>query len=166
MRLNGEFIKGVDSWVSLGILQTEEDVVGDEQGFVRRPTDQRFTFSMYFQDELPTDPTFKVHVSYFYGSGMRHGPPRLFNLRTQFAFDPYHRVDIGFSKMLSQRRKAEFSRKYGVESVWATLEIFNLLQIQNTASYFWVKDLQNVRYPVPNRLSGRLLNARVVFKFR
>lgn len=166
MRLNGEFIKGVDSWVSLGILQTEEDVVNDEQGFVRRPTDQRFTFSMYFQDELPTDPTFKVHVSYFYGSGMRHGPPRLFNLRTSFNFDPYHRVDLGFSKIITQRRKAEFTKKRGVESVWATLEIFNLLQIQNTASYFWVKDLQNVRYPVPNRLSGRLLNARVVFKFR
>ncbi|MEM7660298.1 MAG: TonB-dependent receptor plug domain-containing protein, partial [Bacteroidota bacterium] len=82
LRLNGEFIKGVDSWVSMGLLKTEEDVLGDEIGYVPRPTDQRFTFAMYFQDELPINPTYKVHISYIYGSGMRFGPPRTFDLRT------------------------------------------------------------------------------------
>jgi len=159
-RINGEFIKGVDSWVSFGLLRTEEDVIGDEQGFVPRPTDQRFTFSMYFQDELPINPTFKAHVTYTYGSGMRFGPPRDFPLRTAFGFPAYHRADLGFSKLIT------LPASNGVESIWATVEIFNLFQRQNTVSYVWIKDLQNNQYAVPNLLSARLLNVRVIFRFK
>ena len=163
MRLNGEFIKGIDSWVSLGLLKTSENIVGDERGAVPRPTDQRFTFAMYFQDELPINPTYKVHVNYIYGSGLRHGPPRDFENRTFFSFPPYHRLDIGFSKLISLNPSPG---KRGIESIWATVEIFNLLQRQNTVSYVWIDDLQNRSYAVPNYLSARLLNVRVVFKFR
>lgn len=162
-RINGEFIKGVDSWVSLGLLKTGEDINGDEQGFVPRPTDQRFTFAMYFQDELPINPTYKVHVSYVYGSGMRFGPPNDFPQRTVEQFPPYHRADLGFSKLITL--PVQQGRKVGVQSIWATVEIFNLLQRENTVSYVWIKDLQNVQYAVPNLLSARLLNVRVIFRF-
>ena len=165
-RLNGEFIKGVDSWLSMGILKTSEDVAGDEVGFVSRPTDQRFTFAMYFQDELPVNPTYKVHVNYVYGSGMRFGPPRRLDRRTIRTFPAYHRLDIGFSKLITFKPKPERRSKYGMESIWATIEIFNLLQRQNTVSHYWIKDLQNNVYGVPNYLSARLLNMRVVVKFR
>ncbi|MCB0853297.1 MAG: TonB-dependent receptor, partial [Bacteroidetes bacterium] len=165
-RLNGEFIKGVDSWISLGLLKTEEDILGDDIGYVPRPTDQRFTFAMYFQDELPINPTYKVHVSYVYGSGMRFGPPRNFDFRTYYDFPAYHRADIGFSKLITLQGKSERQNKKGIESIWLTVEIYNLLQRENTVSYVWIKDLQNRSYAVPNHLSARLLNVRAIFKLR
>ncbi|GAB4426040.1 MAG: hypothetical protein OHK0039_43900 [Bacteroidia bacterium] len=76
----------------------------------------------------------------------------------------YHRADIGFSKLILYRDKAELRKRYGLESLWATIEIFNLFQRANTVSYAWVKDLQNNRYAVPNYLSARLINARLVVK--
>lgn len=164
-RLNGEFIKGIDSWVSVGVLKTEEDVRGDDRGYVARPTDQRFTFAMYFQDELPVNPTYKVHVSYVYGSGMRFGPPDNFDFRTFYDFPAYHRVDIGFSKLITFLTDGERGSRHGLNSIWATIEIFNLLQRENTISYAWIKDLQNRSYAVPNHLSARLLNARIIVKF-
>ncbi|MEM6263858.1 MAG: TonB-dependent receptor plug domain-containing protein [Bacteroidota bacterium] len=169
LRLNGQFIKGVDSWMSLNLLSTRENVEGDLNpegepiGFVRRPTDQRFAFSMYFQDELPNNPTYKVHVNYIYGSGLRHGPPQSFDVRTAFGFPSYQRVDLGFSKVISF---AGETGKRGVESIWATFEIFNLLQRSNTVSYIWLKDFFNRQFAIPNNLSARLVNFRVVMKFR
>ena len=127
--------------------------------------DQRFTFSMYFQDELPNNPTFKAHVSYFYGSGQRHGPPRLFDTRTFFKFPVYQRVDIGFSKLITFKRKEGLERKRGLESIWATLELYNVFQYPNTGSFIWIPDLNNTRYAIPNRLSDRLINFRLVMKF-
>lgn len=165
-RINGQFIKGVDSWLSLGLLKTSEDVVGDDKGAVPRPTDQRVTFAMYFQDELPTNPTFKVHVNYVFGSGMRFGPPNTFSQRTDFGFPAYHRVDIGFSKLITFQGSAERNNKKGIESIWATFEVFNLLQRENTVSHIWLQDQQNNSYAVPNRLSARLLNLRVIMRFR
>ncbi len=165
-RISGEFIKGVDSWVSLGILKTEEKILGNGGEFVPRPTDQRVTFSMYFQDELPVNPTYKVHVNYIFGSGMRFGPPRVFDNRTAFDFPAYHRVDIGFSKLITFRPKAESRKKHGLESIWATIEIFNLFQRENTVSYVWIQDLNNNQYAIPNRLSARLINFRLITRFR
>ncbi len=163
-RVNGEFIKGVDSWVSVGLLKTEENILGDEEGYVPRPTDQRFTFSMFFQDELPINPTYKVQMTYVYGSGLRYGPPRTFEDRTAFSFPPYHRFDIGFSKLITIM--PDGGKKTGIESIWLTAEIFNLLQRENTVSYVWVKDLQNNSFAVPNYLSARLLNFRAIIKLR
>lgn len=164
-RINGEFIKGVDSWVSMGLLKTEEDIRGDDRGYVPRPTDQRFTFAMFFQDEMPINPTWKVHVNYVYGSGMRFGPPRNFESRTAYDFPAYHRVDIGFSKEFRFNRPKD-APTYGFESLWAAIEIFNLLQRENTVSHVWISDLQNNSFAVPNHLSARLINARIILKIR
>jgi hypothetical protein len=165
-RINGEFIKGVDSWLSLGLLRTMEDVKGDEQGYVPRPTDQRVTFAMYFQDELPINPTYKVHVNYVYGSGIRFGPPTDFKNRTAFGFPAYHRVDLGFSKLITFQQRGDRMDKRGLESIWATVEIFNLFQRENTVAYTWIRDLFDRQFAVPNYLSSRLLNVRVVMRFR
>lgn len=162
-RLYGQFIKGVDSWLSMNILKTSEDVVGDTLGFVSRPSDQRFSFSMYFQDELPLNPTYKVHVSFTYASGLPFGPPERILSRTNFDFPSYQRVDLGLSKTFTFKEKKEGKR--ALESIWATLEVFNLLERANTVSYIWIKDLQNNQFAVPNHLSQRLLNLRVVMKF-
>ena len=166
VRLNGEFIEGVDSWFSLGLLKTEEDVLGDIQGAIPRPTDQRVSASLYFQDEFPLNPTFKVHMNYVFGSGLRFGPPRVFENRTNFGFPSYQRVDLGFSKLISFSAKEDRLGRQGIESIWATLEIFNLFQRENTVSHIWISDLDQRQFAIPNHLSARLLNARVIFRFR
>lgn len=160
-RIHGQFIKGADSWISLNLLSTREDILGDTIGYVRRPTDQRLSVSFYFQDELPINPTFKSHVNFVYGSGLRFGPPREFDRRTDFGFPSYQRVDLGFSKVFNLKPKNR-----GVESIWATFEIFNLFQRANTVSYIWITDLENRQFAVPNNLSARLINIRVIAKFK
>ncbi len=160
-RLHGQFIKGADSWVSINLLNTREDIMGDTLGYLRRPTDQRFSLSFYFQDELPINPTFKSHVNFVYGSGLRFGPPQVFDKRTEYGYPSYQRVDLGFSKVFNLKPKNK-----GIESIWATLEIFNLFQRANTVSYIWITDLENRQFAVPNNLSARLLNFRVIMKFK
>lgn len=166
LRIFGQFVKGVDSWASLNILKTSENAFGDNRGYISRPTDQRVGFSTYFQDELPIDPTFKVHMNYVYNSGMHIGFPRNYENRTNFQLPSYQRVDIGFSKIFSFNSEESMQFRRGVESVWATLEVYNLFGRNNTVSYNWIQDVNNIVYGVPNYLSARLLNVRVVMKFR
>ena len=151
--------------MSFSYLNTKEDVPGDDLGYIRRPADQRVTFAMYFQDELPVNPTFKAHINFVFGSGLPTGYPRRFDRRTIFTAPSYQRVDLGFSKLITFQTRAERGGKVGIESLWATVEVFNLFQRANTVSYTWIQDVFNVQYGVPNFLSSRLLNARVVARF-
>ncbi len=165
LRVNGEFIRNVDSWMSLGLLNTKEDITGDGQGYVNRPTNQLFTFAMYFQDELPINPTYKVHVNFVYGSGLHIGPPGSLVNRTAFTAPAYNRVDLGFSKLISFRSIEEYNDRLAIQSFWISVEIFNLFQRSNTVSYTWIKDVYNTQFAVPNFLSARLLNVRMIGTF-
>lgn len=164
-RITGEFIKGVDSWMSLGLLKTQEKVLELNQGYVPRPSDQRVTFGMFFQDELPINPTYKVNINFVYGSGLRFGPPRNIENRAVFRAPSYQRVDIGFSKMILMKTREERNGKVGLESLWLSAEIFNLFQRANTVSYTWIQDVYNTQFAVPNYLSTRLLNIRLIARF-
>lgn len=168
-RITGQFIKGLDSWFNLGLLRTKEDLLEDGEGWVSRPSDQRINFGMYFQDELPVNPTYKVHINFVYGSGLRFGPPRVIENRTVFTTPSYQRVDLGFSKIWVFHRSTEFKNgikhEKGLESLWISFEVFNLFQRSNTVSYTWVKDVFNAQFAVPNYLSARLLNIRATMKF-
>jgi hypothetical protein len=166
-RVSGEFIKGIDSWVSLSYLKTQERKSETNPAYISRPSDQRFTFSMYFQDELPINPTYKAHVNFVYGSGMRTGFPRDFLQRTVIRYPGYNRVDIGFSKMIRYRTSDQLrDKKHAISQLWATLEVFNLFGRSNTVSYEWVKDLENYWFAIPQYLSARLLNVRLVMNFK
>lgn len=161
-KLSGEFIRGIDSWINISYLKTMEDIDGDNKGFIPRPTDQRITVSFYFQDEFPLNPTFKVHVNYIYGSGIPFGPPANLLNKTAFRMPSYHRVDLGFSKLLVLR---DPQKKFSMKSLWASLEIFNLFGRPNTVSYLWIQDFAGIQYAIPNYLSARMLNIRVIAKF-
>ncbi len=166
-RLSGEFIKGVDSWISASYLKTQERKSDTIPTMIARPADQRFTLSMFFQDELPINPTYKVHLNYVFGSGTRAGVPRNFLNRTVLGYPSYNRVDIGFSKMIIYKTSDQLrDKKHAVSSLWATLEIFNLFGRFNTVGYEWVKDLDNRWFAVPQHLSARLINLRAVIHFR
>lgn len=165
-RINGEFVKGVDSWASMSILTIQEDIEGDGAGFLPRPTDQRFNFKMFFQDYLPKDPTFRVSLTLVYGTGLPFGPPQATAEEKKFRLPDYRRVDIGFSKVLKSEGKTYRSKFLNsFKSLWVSLEVFNLLATNNTVSYLWVKDVSTAReYAVPNFLTGRLLNLKLVAK--
>jgi len=192
-KVNGEFVKGVESWASLSILKTEEDIKNDnyyryfneegkevskysslvsdsvmiEPGFIRRPTDQRVTFSMFFQDYLPGNPTYKMHLRLVFGSRLPFGPPDSERYEQTLLIPAYRRVDVGFSKQIIGERSGKPAKgllKY-FESLWVSAEVFNLLQVSNTISYLWVKDVTNRQYAVPNYLTPRQINIRLVANF-
>ena len=166
LKLNGQFIQGVDSWFRVSYLKAEENVKRlPEQGYVPRPTDQRVTFSMFFQDHLPRVRNFKVHINLLYGSGLPHGPPQNLMNRTVFRQPHYSRVDLGMSYLLAFRTAEEQRKAFSLKSLWISLEVFNLLQRQNTISYNWITDAFGNNFAIPNYLSTRFLNLRVVGKF-
>ena len=154
-RLSGEFISGAESWFSLGILKTAEDIPGDSRGYIRRPSDQRVNLGIFFQDHLPNDPSVRVYLKLLYGSGLPFGPDERIEFRNFYTGRSYKRVDIGFSKIV----KPEFLR---LRNLWLGLEVLNLLGNNNVISYSWISDFNNNQYAVPNTLSNRFYNLKVV----
>ncbi len=157
-RISGEFVEGTESWFNLGLLSTKEKVEGDERGFIRRPTDQRITLTIFFEDHLPNNPTVRVNMRLMYGSGLPFGVPEQPQNRAIFNGAEYRRVDIGFSKIFELKDK-----KY-LESVWLGVDILNLFGIDNKISYLWIPDYLGNQYAVPNGLSQRFFNLRVVLR--
>ncbi|WP_448529140.1 TonB-dependent receptor [Raineya sp.] len=162
MRISGELIKGTESWVSMSLMKTDENVAFDNKGFVRRPTDQRFTLGVYLEDYLPNNPTWRMNLNLVWGSGLPFNVPNNPNLRNVFQGKSFRRVDIGFSKFVD---KVRFKGKTLFQSLWIGADILNLLAINNPVSYSWVSDLNGQRYAIPNALSARFLNLRVIVKW-
>jgi hypothetical protein len=163
-RISGEFVKGEQSWFSLSFLNTKENVQGDNRGYIRRPTDQNVTAGIFFQDHMPNNPTIKMFLNLVYGSGLPFGPPQSPQYRALFSGPVYDRVDIGFSKLISFKDKNNLSGN-GLESLWISLEVLNLIGVSNTISYTWIKDYSGNQYAVPNTLSARYLNLRMIARF-
>jgi len=161
-RLSGEFIPGDESWFSLGFLKTQEDLLGDERGYIPRPTDQRVNVAIFFQDHIPKIPSFKVHLRLLYSSGLPFSPPVNPRFRNGFRGGEYQRVDIGFSKLIKLGANQE---NPFLKSLWLSAEVLNLTGHQNIISYYWVKDVNNIYYAVPNSLSQRFFNVRANLKF-
>jgi len=165
-KLFGEFVPDVDSWLSLSLLTTREDIEGDGHGYIPRPTDRRLNASIFFQDYFPKNPNYKMQLSLIYGSGLPFGAPNSERHEQVLRIPSYKRLDIGFSRSIkreNENKKIEFLNNF--QSIWASLEIFNLIGIQNTSSYIWVSDSSQRYYAVPNYLTGRLLNLKLNLKF-
>ncbi len=158
-RINGEFIPGTQSWFSLGILNTQEDIAEDDKGFIRRPSDQRINLAFYFEDHLPNDPTMRVYVNTVFGSGYPLGPPNEINARNIFSGDEYYRVDLGLSKSFKLN-----NHKY-LRTFWLRAEVLNVLGADNTLSYSWIQDVTGAQLAIPNSLSARFLNFRISADF-
>ncbi|MBC3539740.1 carboxypeptidase-like regulatory domain-containing protein [Rufibacter sediminis] len=177
VRVNGEFIKGEESWFSLGFLRTRENLTGDStitrdletgqvlkkeaRSYIRRPTDQLLNFGVYFQDHLPNNPTLRMYLNMVFSTGLPFSPPGNLSLRSGFPGPSYKRVDIGFSKLITIRG-TENADKLSLKSLWLSLEVLNLIAANNVISYNYVRDLNSVTYAVPNYLTGRLINLRFI----
>ena len=167
MKVNGEFVPGVDSWASLSIMQTREDIEGDTLGFIPRPTDQRVNVGLFFQDYIPNNKSYKAHLNLLYATGWPFGPPGDINRKTLLRIPSYRRVDLGFSKVLLSEERA--SQAKGIlkhfNNAWVSLEVFNLLDINNTISHLWITDIRNRQYSIPNYLTGRRINFKLQVEF-
>ena len=186
--LNGEFIPGIQSWLRMSALKTEEDLADDSYeeyfnadglqvvpgyhsgpyatitdtvlvlpGMIPRPADQRFSFSLLFQDEMPRNPDYKVLLSLFYGSGLPYGPPSFNRHQDVLRTPAYRRVDVGFSRALF----SDEAERDGLVSI----EVFNLLGINNTINHNWIQDVNGRYYAVPNFLTGRRVNLKFTVSF-
>lgn len=196
LKLYGEFVKGVDSWLSVSFMKTQEDIYGDyyynyynaegikigtgpeanpdadqsvkvEPGYIPRPTDRRFNFSIFFQDYIPKAPYLKMHLRLLYGTGLPFGPPNSDRYTQTLRMPDYRRVDIGFSWQFVSE-SSDFGHKNPLKhfkNMWLSLEVFNLLQTYNTVSYIWITDYDNRQWAVPNYLTPRLLNLKLSAEF-
>jgi hypothetical protein len=166
LRINGEFVKGTESWASLSLFRVLEDLSTDNSGYIPRPTDTRFNFAIFFQDYLPGDPTFRVSLNLYVTGGFPFGAPQTPRAEQVFRAPPYRRVDLGFIKVLKEEGKDhKWKTLNSFRSVWIGVEVFNLLQSRNTVSYLWVRDVSSARqYAVPNYLTARLLNIKLTLK--
>lgn len=196
LRINGEFVPGIESWATLGYLRSFENISDDRKvtyfnsdgdtivkgftfnnkavdstvvypGYIPRPTDQRVTFGMFFQDYIPKLPSCKMYLNMQFGSGLPFGPPDHERWKQVFRMPPYRRVDIGFAYELIKENKPLPKKNpfHHFKSAFISIEVFNLLQVNNTVSYTWVTDVTGRQYAVPNYLTKRQLNVKLQVKF-
>lgn len=174
VRLFGDLVKDAESWISMGYLKTanqiKDDATGEYGEYMPRPTDQRFTFGMYFSDYLPRNKNFKMFLNLMYATGLPFSPPgKALDAGYELRIPDYKRVDIGFAALLldgNKENRPAYSLFRNIESVWLSAEVFNLLGIQNTLSYQWIQDYTtNNTFAVPNRLTARLINVKLAVKF-
>ena len=166
LRLNGEFVPGNESWVSLGILKTTENIEG--RGDISRPTDQRFKLGILFQDYVPSIPDLKVYLNLVYNSGLPSGSPSYNDPYAYQARLPgYKRADVGFSYVfVDQKKKVKTGFLSRFKALDVGLEIFNVFDIQNTNTNSWVRDVYSKQiYGVPNFMTERVLSAKVQMQF-
>ena len=179
-KINGEFVPGVESWMSVSIMQTNEilrdnfynemaanDPSIAENVWIPRPTDQRVTVNIFFQDYLPMLPNFKMNMNLGFGTGLPVFYPNTEINKVITTTPPYRRVDIGFAYEIigpntKKRSKGMFKHLTNMD---LTFEVLNLLDIKNVVSYLWVKDNQSHIYLVPNYLTPRQLNLKLAVRF-
>ena len=165
LRLNGEFIKGTESWFSFGYLNTKENI--DNQGYIPRPSDQRLKFGILFQDYIPNIPDLKMYLNLVYNSGVPGGAPSYANsYNYQNRLPDYKRVDLGISYVIVGGEK-DYKKgwKKNFSDLSIGLEIFNMFDIQNSITNTWVRDVYSKRqYSIPNYLTPRLLNLTIDMK--
>ena len=199
-RMNGEFVKDIESWVSLSIMQTKEDILNDYYyryfdslgnpwykgysvlpaadsvkyypGYIPRPTDQRVSVSVFFQDYLKNLKSCRVHMLNTFGSPLPFGPPTRDRVSDTLRMPAFWRVDCGFSYMLRKEltkddeNNSNINRKFSwLKSAWVSIEVMNLIARQNVVSYLWVRDVTNRTYAIPNFLTNRQINIKLQLKF-
>ncbi len=195
LRLFGELVKDAESWLSIGFMRSKENLNDDKYyvytnaageiitsgsadqvvtdsiqnnvGWLRRPTDRLITIGLYLEDYLSTNKNFKVHLNLLYGSNMSYNIPNSVRYRNSLIIDPYIRLDVGFSALLLSERSLRRSHSpfRGFDNIWASFEVFNLINRDNTISFQLIKDFSNAVYAIPNRLTPRLINLKLVARF-
>lgn len=164
-KLFGQFVPGSDSWISFSLMKTAENLNGVT---VPRPTDQRFSFALYFTDYFPKFPKLKFSLRGIFSDGLPTTAPHSSRDKGYFRAPAYKRVDVGLNyallSPLSEDDEPSGLHKW-FKSIWLGVDVFNLLDISNVSSYYWVTDVNNIQYAVPNYLTRRQFNVRLTIDF-
>lgn len=164
-KLFGQFVEGSDSWISFSLMKTQQDLNGKK---VPLPSDQRYSVTAYFTDYFPKFPKLKFSLRGVFSDGLTMTPPHTSRSVSYFRAPAYKRLDIGLSWQFvgapsDQEPPKNFLRHF--KSVVLGVDVFNLLDIANVSSYYWVTDVNNIQYAVPNYLTRRQFNVRLSVEF-
>ena len=160
LKLYGEFVPGTDSWLSLSVMDTKMKL---HEQTIPMPTDQRYSLNLFFTDYFPNTDKWKMSLSLSLADGLPFSAPHQEQYRASFRAPAYKRADIGMSYCLFDKTKQ--GKESLFRNVWLGLECLNVFGINNVNSYYWVTDVTNLQYAVPNYLTGRMLNARLTVEF-
>ncbi len=163
-KLYGEFVPGTDSWITFSVMQTKEKF-GNK--WVPRPTDQRYNLSLYFTDFFPGSDRWKMSLRGAFADGLPFGPTHSGREKMNFRAPAYKRVDIGMNYRLLNNEDGRHKNGIAgaIKNAWLGIDAFNVFGINNVNSYYWVTDVTNNQFAVPNYLTGRLLNLRLSLEF-
>ncbi len=165
LKLFGQFVPGTDSWISFSVMKTAENLNGVT---VPRPTDQRYSLAVFFTDYFPKFPKLKFSLRGIFSDGLPTTAPHSSRDKGYFRAPAYKRVDIGLNYALLSPLK-EGHPPSGLhrwlKSIWLGIDVFNLLDISNVSSYYWVTDVNSIQYAVPNYLTRRQFNVRLSIDF-
>lgn len=160
-KVYGEFVPGTDSWISFGLMQAQMKLNGQT---IPQPTDQRYNLSMFFTDYFPNTTRWKMSLKAHFADGLPFGAPHTGLERHRFRAPAYKRIDLGMNyRLLNNEDRHKLRNPF--RNIWLGLDCFNVFDFKNVSSYFWVTDVTGHQYAVPNYLTGRMLNARVLFEF-
>ncbi len=186
-KLFGELVPGTDSWINFSLMDSKENLLNDSYqkdvydendnyvstytvypGWLARPNEQRYAFSMMFQDYFPNNPKYKMQLKFIWSDGLPFGAPRNAAFRSAFRAPAYRRVDIGASRIIASGVDKMLNAKWlsGVKNIWVNVEVFNLLDFKNVNSYYWVTDISGQQLATPNYLTGRQLNVKLIVDFK
>lgn len=174
-KLFGELVPGTDSWLNLSVMHSKEDVIGDfylkdgtipvYPGWISRPNEARYNISLLFSDYLPNNPKYRLYLKAVYTDGLPVGPPNSPRyMGDAYRLSPYRRVDIGASRIIIDRKEKK-AKRY-IENMWINLEVFNLFNIRNKNSIYWVSDIYGMQHGTPNFLTGRQLNLKITMEVK
>jgi hypothetical protein len=177
-KLFGEMLPGTDSWVGFSLMKSEEDIEDDQYidkktgkvvypGYIPRPNDQRYGFTMFFQDYFPNNPKYTVHLKFIWEDGLPFGPPNGERYQSTLRTPDYRRIDIGASRVLKKEDDKFMNNKFfkHIRDIKITFEVFNLLDFKNVSSYYWVTDSSGQQFAVPNYLTSRQFNLKLAINF-
>ena len=194
VNIHGEFIEGVQSFFKIGYLKTMENLLHDSYtiyrnksgetiipgytidqkiadstvyhpGYIPRPTDQRINFAILFQDKMPSYEMLTAQMGFNFGSSLPYGPPDFQRYKDTLRQKFYARVDLGLSYDLLQKTHAQKQKtKHGFSDAILSFEVFNLLGINNVLSHQWVQDVTGKTYAIPNYLTQRRFNLKLILR--
>lgn len=168
MKLFGEFVPGADSWISFSLMKAEQTIRRDNmEQTVPMPNDHGYNFSLFFQDYFPGNKRLKVNLKGVLSGGTPFTAPRQLYENGYYTMPAYKRVDLGFSYQLAGGVDAIMDRGFfrNLKNVWLGVDVFNLFDMKNVSSYFWITDVDNNSHAIPNYLTGRQLNVRIIAEF-
>lgn len=162
LRFFGQFVEGSDSWISFSLMKTQQELNGKKMPM---PSDHRYSVALFFTDYFPKFPKLKFALRGIFSDGLTMVPPRQSRDVTWFRAPAYKRVDIGLSYQIVGSPKGEQPRKGWLKDLTIGVDLFNLFDITNVSSYYWITDVNNLQYAVPNYLTHRQFNVRLSMEF-